>query len=44
MKRLCVFCGSAIGRQTAYADAARALAAALLDRGLGLVYGGGRSA
>ena len=41
MKRLCVFCGSAIGRQTAYADAARALATALLDRGLGLVYGGG---
>ena len=41
MKRLCVFCGSAIGRQTAYAEAAGALAAALLDRGLGLVYGGG---
>ena len=41
MKRLCVFCGSAMGRQTAYADAARALATALLDRGLGLVYGGG---
>ena len=41
MKRLCVFCGSAIGRQTAYAEAARALATALLDRGLGLVYGGG---
>jgi uncharacterized protein (TIGR00730 family) len=41
MKRLCVFCGSAMGRQTAYADAARALARALLDRGLGLVYGGG---
>ena len=41
MKRLCVFCGSALGRQTAYADAARALATALLDRGLGLVYGGG---
>ncbi len=41
MKRLCVFCGSAIGRQTVYADAARALAVALLDRGLGLVYGGG---
>jgi uncharacterized protein (TIGR00730 family) len=41
VKRLCVFCGSAIGRQTAYADAARALATALLDRGLGLVYGGG---
>jgi hypothetical protein len=41
VKRLCVFCGSALGRQTVYADAARALARALLDRGLGLVYGGG---
>jgi uncharacterized protein (TIGR00730 family) len=41
VKRLCVFCGSAVGRRPAYADAARALARALLDRGLGLVYGGG---
>jgi hypothetical protein len=41
MKRLCVFCGSSPGRQPAYADAARALARALLERGLGLVYGGG---
>ena len=38
---LCVFCGSAIGRRAVYADAARAMATALLDRGLGLVYGGG---
>ena len=41
MKRVCVFCGSALGRRAVYADAARAMAAALLDRGLGLVYGGG---
>jgi hypothetical protein len=41
VKRLCVFCGSAAGRRVAYADAAHALATALLDRGLGLVYGGG---
>ena len=41
MKRLCVFCGSATGRGAAYTDAAYALATALLDRGLGLVYGGG---
>lgn len=41
MKRVCVFCGSAMGRRPAYGDAARALARALLDRGLGLVYGGG---
>jgi uncharacterized protein (TIGR00730 family) len=41
MKRLCVFCGSSPGRRPAYADAARALAETLVDRGLGLVYGGG---
>jgi uncharacterized protein (TIGR00730 family) len=41
VNRLCVFCGSAPGRRPAYADAARALAAVLLERGLGLVYGGG---
>jgi len=41
MKRICVFCGSAIGRRAVYADAARGMATALLDRGLGLVYGGG---
>jgi hypothetical protein len=41
VKRICVFCGSAIGRRAVYADAARAMATALLDRGLGLVYGGG---
>ena len=41
MKRVCVFCGSAPGRGDAYADAARAMARALVDRGLGLVYGGG---
>jgi hypothetical protein len=41
MKRLCVFCASSDGRRTAYADAARAMATALVDRGIGLVYGGG---
>jgi uncharacterized protein (TIGR00730 family) len=41
VKRICVFCGSATGRQSAYADAARALAGELARRGLGLVYGGG---
>jgi uncharacterized protein (TIGR00730 family) len=41
MKRLCVFCGSAAGRRPVYAAAARALATTLVDRGLGLVYGGG---
>jgi uncharacterized protein (TIGR00730 family) len=41
MQRLCVFCGSATGRQPAYAAAARDLGAALARRGIGLVYGGG---
>ncbi|MCG8588923.1 MAG: TIGR00730 family Rossman fold protein [Proteobacteria bacterium] len=40
MKRVCVFCGSSTGRRPEYADAARALADALVERGLGLVYGG----
>jgi uncharacterized protein (TIGR00730 family) len=42
MKRLCVFCGSSAGSQTIYADAARRLGEALAERGLGVVYGGGR--
>jgi uncharacterized protein (TIGR00730 family) len=41
MKRICVFCGSSPGRREVYAETARATARALVDRGLGLVYGGG---
>ena len=41
MKRLCVFCGSAVGARAEYAESARALAVELARRGLGLVYGGG---
>lgn len=41
MKRVCVFCGSSVGARPEYADAARTLAAELVRRGLGLVYGGG---
>ena len=41
MKRLCVFAGSATGHRPEYAEAARDLAVALAQRGLGLVYGGG---
>ncbi len=41
MKRICVFCGSNKGTNEAYADAARRMGAVLVDRGLGLVYGGG---
>lgn len=41
MKRICVFCGSSTGARTAYVDAARLVAAELVRRKLGLVYGGG---
>jgi uncharacterized protein (TIGR00730 family) len=41
VKRLCVFCASSTGRQAVYAEAAQAMARALADRGIGLVYGGG---
>ena len=41
MKRVCVFCGSAVGRDPRHRDAALALADALVERSLGLVFGGG---
>jgi len=41
MTRIGVFCGSSEGTRPDYADAARALAAELVKRKLGLVYGGG---
>ena len=41
MNRICVFCGSRAGSRPIYADAAQALAATLLRRDIGLVYGGG---
>src|SRR5438094_3997751 len=41
MRRICVFCGSALGSRPAYRDAARRFGSALATRGLGLVYGGG---
>ncbi len=42
MKRICVFCGSSPGARREYADAARAMGEALAERGLALVYGGGK--
>jgi uncharacterized protein (TIGR00730 family) len=42
MRRVCVYAGSNHGADPAYAEAARGLAAALVERGLGLVYGGGK--
>jgi len=42
LKRICVFCGSSHGNKPAYDLAARAMGEALAERGIGLVYGGGR--
>jgi uncharacterized protein (TIGR00730 family) len=42
MKRICVFCGSNAGAQPEYRQAAQQLGQVLVERGLGLVYGGGR--
>jgi uncharacterized protein (TIGR00730 family) len=41
MRRVCVFCGSSVGKARAYAAAARRLGTLLAMRGIGLVYGGG---
>ncbi|MFT4748510.1 MAG: hypothetical protein ACI9E4_000174 [Pseudohongiellaceae bacterium] len=40
MKRLCVFCGASMGRNPAYAEAARSLAKILATKDITLVYGG----
>ena len=42
VKRLAVYCGSAPGSRPEFAEATRATAAAMLGRGVDLVYGGGR--
>ncbi len=41
MRRVCVFCGSSLGRDPRYAEQARGLARELVSRGIGLVFGGG---
>lgn len=41
-KRICVYCGSGVGGQEGYAEAARGLGRAFVARGIGLVFGGGR--
>ena len=41
MDSVCIFCGSSPGTLPAYAEAARALASAVAQNGLRLVYGGG---
>nr|WP_246167258.1 TIGR00730 family Rossman fold protein [Sphingomonas piscis] len=42
IKRVAVYCGSAMGAQPVFADAADALAAAMVERDVDLVYGGGK--
>lgn len=42
MKRLAVYCGSATPADPRYVDLAQAVGAELAERGIGLVYGGGR--
>ena len=42
-RRVCVFCGSNPGARPEYETAAQEMGRALVDRGLGLVYGGGRA-
>lgn len=41
VKNLCVFCGSKMGDDPAFKQAADDLGAELVERGVGLVYGGG---
>jgi len=41
--RICVFCGSSPGNDSAYADAARSVGQGLAENGCDLVYGGGRA-
>lgn len=40
-KRICVFCGSRVGRGETYGDLAREIGSKLAQNGTGLVYGGG---
>lgn len=42
LKHICVFCGSSVGSHPAYAAAARELGRTLAERGLGIVFGGGK--
>ncbi len=42
MNRLAVYCGSATPANPVYIEAARAVGAGLAQRGIGVVYGGGR--
>jgi len=41
LKRICVYCGSGPGSDTAFVEAARTFGTILAKNGVGLVYGGG---
>lgn len=41
-RRVCVFCGSSTGASPVYREAATALGRLLAERGVGVVFGGGR--
>jgi uncharacterized protein (TIGR00730 family) len=42
MKRICVFCGASVGHGAAYIEQAELLGRLLAQRGIDVVYGGGR--
>ena len=42
MQAVCVFCGSSVGSRPIYSEAARRLGTVVAERGLRLVYGGGK--
>jgi uncharacterized protein (TIGR00730 family) len=42
LERICVFCGSSSGGRAEYRAAAQAVGQFLAERGIGLVYGGGK--
>jgi uncharacterized protein (TIGR00730 family) len=42
MKRLAIYCGSATPSDPVYIESARAIGRTLAERGIGIVYGGGR--
>jgi len=41
LRRLCLFCGSSVGSESAYVEGAARLGRLLAEDGVGLVYGGG---
>ncbi|WP_410210780.1 TIGR00730 family Rossman fold protein [Aquirhabdus sp.] len=40
LKNICVYCGSSSGKNSAYVESAKQLADVLVERNIGLVYGG----